>query len=132
MSEENVDEFIFDSIFFQINPVNVDTIKDYFMKTKYSETIGLDRDKIDIAVDKLRDDFYLIYKKRDGKTFAVYYWVKGKLFQSNNLKVIMEAKINRISFYYDKINKKVLEALNEEDNSFKKTKKSITLKKEFL
>lgn len=132
MSEEKVDEYVDTNNFFQINPVNIETIKEIFLRSRFSETVGLDRDKIDIVVDKLKDEFYLIYKKSDEKIFAVYFWIQGKLFQSNNLKAIMEAKINRVSFYYDKINKKILEALNEDENNFKKTKKPIVLKKEFL
>lgn len=139
MTEENNDEYVFDPFFFQINAPNNETIKDFFMRSKFYETEGIDRDLIEVDVEKINDDYYLIYKKkRDNKninisnSFAVYYWLKGKLFSAKNLKVILEAKINRINYYYDKINKKVTEALFEDFNNFQKPKKTIKLKKEFL
>lgn len=136
MSEENVDGYIFDPNYGQNIPINQETVKDFFQKSRFGETTGF-TDLIEIQVEKINEDYYLIHKKRrdkmnNFKTFAIYYWMKGKIYQASNLKVIMDAKINRISYFYDKINKKITEDFVEEEKFFKKTKKIITLKKEYL
>ena len=139
MNEENNDEYVTDPIFFQINPVNLETIKEFFMRSKFYDTIGINRDSIEIQTEKINDDYYLIFKKKRenmnnniSKTISVYYWMKGRLFTANNLKTILEAKINRINFNYDRINKNVSEFLLDEEQNFKKTKNPIKLKKDFL
>jgi len=140
MNDENNDEYVFDPNFFQVNPINVKTIEEFFMRSKFSDTIGANRELIDIQVqvDRINDDYYIIFKKKKdnnglSKTIGVYYWIKGRLFAANNLKMILEAKLNRINFHYDRINKSVQEfLLEEEQNIKKKLKKPIKLKKEFF
>jgi len=87
-------------------------------------------------VEKVNEDYYLIYKKKldlnnVGKAIGVYYYMRGQLFPANNLKAILEAKINRINYFDDKINKLANEWMLEDEKNLQKNKRTIKLKKEF-
>lgn len=136
MSETNTDEYWVDPFFWQMNELNSESIKEFFLRSKFADTPGINKEMIDIQVEKVNEEFYLVYKKKlelnnEGKAISVYYFMKRQLFPANNLKTILEAKINRINFFDDKINKLANEWLLEEATKVQKNKKNIKLKKEF-
>jgi hypothetical protein len=136
MTEENTDEYWVDPLFWETNPLNTESMKDFFMRSKFADTPGINKDMIEIQVEKVNEDYYLIYKKKldlnnVGKAIGVYYYMRGQLFPANNLKAILEAKINRINYFDDKINKLANEWMLEDEKNLQKNKRTIKLKKEF-
>ena len=136
MSDANTDEYWVDPLFWETNPVSNESMKEFFLRSKFADTPGINKEMIDVQVEKVNEDYYLIYKKKlelnnVGKAISVYYFMKGQLFPANNSKIILEAKINRINFFDDKINKLANEWLLEEEKQVQKNKKTIKLKKEF-
>ena len=136
MSETNTDEYWVDHFFWETNALNNESLKEFFLRSKFADTPGINKEMIDIQVEKVNEEYYLIYKKKlelnnEGKAISVYYFMRGQLFPAYNLKTILEAKINRINFFDDKINKLANEWLLEEEKKVQKSKKTIKLKKEF-